>query len=132
MKHLLLSVLLTCVVFVAKARQDIQYKITVAKDSSGDYTSVQDAIDASKAFPDKRITIYIKNGVYHEKVRVPSWNTRLSMIGENAEKTIISYDDHFNKINRGRNSTFFTYTMLVEADDFYAENLTIENTAGRI
>ena len=29
--------------------------------------------------------------------------------------------NHFKKINRGRNSTFFTYTMKVEADDFYAE-----------
>lgn len=110
----------------------IQYKITVDKSGTGDFTTIQAAIDASKAFPDKRVTIYIKNGIYNEKVRVPSWNNKLSLIGEDAEKTIISWDDYFDKINRGRNSTFFTYTLKIEADDFYAENLTIENSAGKI
>jgi pectinesterase len=108
------------------------YKMVVALDGSGDYTSIQAAIDACKAFPDKRISIFIKNGVYHEKVRIPSWNNKLSLIGESAENTIISWDDHFNKIKRGRNSTFFTYTLFVEGNDFYAENLTIENTAGPV
>ena len=112
--------------------QGIQYKMVVAKDGSGDYTTIQGAIDATKSFPGKRITIYIKNGIYHEKVRVPSWNPMLSLIGEDVGKTIISYDDYFKKINRGRNSTFFTYTLLIDADDFYAENLTIQNTAGRL
>ena len=112
--------------------QGIQYKMVVAKDGSGDFTTIQGAIDATKSFPDKRITIYIKNGVYHEKVRVPSWNPMLSLIGEDAGKTIITYDDYFKKINRGRNSTFFTATLLVEADDFQAENLTIQNAAGPV
>lgn len=111
-----------------------QYKqlFTVAPDSSGDYTSIQAAIDATKSFPDKRITIYIKNGLYHEKVKVPAWNTNLTFIGENAEKTIVSWDDYFDKIDRGRNSTFFTYTMKVEANDFHARNLTFQNTAGPV
>ncbi len=106
--------------------------MTVAQDSSGDYTSIQAAIDASKSFPDQRITIFVKNGTYKEKIVVPACNTRLSIIGEDAEKTIITWDDYFNKINRGRNSTFYTYTLLVIADDFYAENLTIENSAGPV
>jgi pectinesterase len=109
-----------------------KYEITVAQDGSGDYTSIQAAIDACKAFPDARVTVHIKNGIYHEKVLVPACNTRLSLIGESVEKTIITYDDYFAKINRGRNSTFYTYTLKVEADDFYAENLTIENTAGTV
>lgn len=108
------------------------YKMTVAPDGTGDYKTIQQAIDASKAFPDQRITIFIRNGIYHEKVVVPACNTRISLIGEDAMKTIIVYDDYFNKVNRGRNSTFYTYTMLVEADDFYAENLTIKNSAGPV
>jgi len=56
----------------------------------------------------------------------------LSLIGEDVDKTIITYDDYFKKINRGRNSTFFTSTLLVEADDFHAENLTIQNSAGPV
>ncbi|WP_340111369.1 pectinesterase family protein [Maribellus mangrovi] len=114
------------------AQSGVQYEMTVAQDGTGDFTSIQSAINATKAFPDKRITIYIKNGTYREKVRVPSWNNKLSLIGEDAGKTIISWDDYFKKIDRGRNSTFFTYTLKVEAVDFYAKNLTIENTAGPV
>ncbi len=116
---------------LAMRAQD-KFELVVAPDGSGDFTSIQAAIDACKAFPDQRVTVYVRNGVYHEKVRVPDCNSRLSLIGESAEKTILSYDDFFDKINRGRNSTFYTYTLLVEADDFYAENLTIENTAGPV
>ncbi|MGD9931591.1 MAG: pectinesterase family protein [Mangrovibacterium sp.] len=113
------------------AAQD-RYEMVVAADGSGDFTTIQAAIDATKAFPDKRITINIRNGVYREKVRVYSWNTLLTLRGESAEKTIITWDDHFEKINLGRNSTFHTYTLKVEANDFVAENLTIENTAGPV
>src|SRR5512133_262750 len=111
--------------------QDV-YEMTVAQDGSGNYKTIQAAIDASRSFPDKRITIHVKNGTYKEKIVVPACNNRLSVIGEDAEKTIITWDDYFNKINRGRNSTFYTCTFLVEADDFYAENLTIENSAGPV
>jgi pectinesterase len=126
-----LFLLLFSISFV-DAQSDIQYKIVVAQNDSADFSSIQEAIDASKAFPPKPITIFIKNGIYREKVRIPSWNTNLSLVGEDVENTIITWDDHFKKINRGRNSTFFTYTLKVEADDFYAENLTIENSAGQV
>jgi pectinesterase len=109
-----------------------KYEITVAQDGTGDYTTIQTAIDACKAFPDQRIIIHVRNGVYNEKIVVPACNNRISLIGENPEKTIISFGDYFSKINRGRNSTFYTYTFLVEADDFYAENLTFENSAGPV
>jgi pectinesterase len=109
-----------------------KYEITVSPDGRGDYTSLQAAIDGCKAFPDKRIIIHVMNGIYNEKIVVPACNNRISMIGESVDKTIISYGDYFNKINRGRNSTFYTYTFLVEADDFYAENLTFENSAGPV
>ena len=131
MSLLSLTTLLCCIGSTLLYSQDV-YKITVAKDSSGDYTSIQKAIDASRSFPDQRITIYVKNGIYDEKIVVPACNPRISIIGESAGKTIITHNDFFNKINRGRNSTFYTYTLLVIADDFYAENLTIENSAGPV
>ena len=106
--------------------------ITVAQDGSGDFTHIQEAIDNAKAFPDKRITIFIKPGVYKEKIKVPACNTMLTLKGGDRATTIITWDDHFNKIGRGRNSTFYTATLLVQADDFRAEHLTIENTAGPI
>ncbi|MEZ4686400.1 MAG: pectinesterase family protein [Bacteroidia bacterium] len=106
--------------------------IYVAKDSSGDYTSIQEAIDNAKSFPDKRVTIHIKAGVYQEKVKVHSWNSNLSLIGEDADNTIIRWGDHFSKIDRSRNSTFHTPTLLVQAENCRLENLTIENTAGPV
>ncbi|HOO98301.1 MAG TPA: pectinesterase family protein [Bacteroidales bacterium] len=108
------------------------YNITVAQDGSGDYRTIQEAVDASKSFPDQRVTIHVRNGVYREKIVVPAVNTHLSIIGEDAEKTVITWDDSFARMKRGRNSTFYTYTLLVIADDFYAENLTIENSAGPV
>ena len=118
--------------FWVEAQTGIQYKITVAKDGTGDFTNIQEAVDATKAFPDQRIEIYIKNGIYREKVCIPEWNNLLSLIGENRDSTVIVWDDYFDKINRGRNSTFFTYTVKVEADDFFAQNLTIENSADEV
>lgn len=104
----------------------------VAKDGSGDYTTIQEAINHTKAFPPTRMTIFIKNGIYKEKIKLHEWNTEMTLIGENKDKTIITFDDYFDKINLGRNSTFFTPTLLVEGDDAILKNLTIENSAGPI
>ncbi|MFL1013442.1 pectate lyase [Flavisericum labens] len=109
-----------------------EYNMVVAKDGSGDFTTIQEAINASKSFPYQRVIINIKNGVYNEKVHVYSWNTHVSLIGESKENTVIVYDDFFKKINLGRNSTFHTSTLLVEGDDFLAKNLTIKNVAGPV
>jgi pectinesterase len=114
-----------------KALKD-EFNIIVAQDGSGDFTKIQEAVNAAKAFPDERITIFVKNGVYYEKVKIHSWNPKISLIGESREKTIITYDDYFNKINIGRNSTFHTYTVLVEGNDFFAKNLTIQNSSGEV
>lgn len=110
----------------------VNYDFVVAPDGSGDYSSIQQAIDACKAFPDSRVHIYVKNGTYKEKVLVPSCNSHLTITGQSAEATIITWDDYFDKINRGRNSTFYTYTLKIEADDFVLENITVENSAGPV
>lgn len=106
--------------------------ITVAQDGSGDYTSIQEAINNTKSFPDQAITIFIKKGIYEEKVRLYSWNTNLTLEGEERENTIISWDDHFKKIDKGRNSTFLTSTLEVAANDCTLKNLTIRNAAGPV
>jgi len=114
-----------------KAPKD-DYNMVVAKDGSGDFTTIQEAMYAAKAFPYQRVIINIKNGVYNEKVHVYSWNTFVSLIGESKENTIITFDDYFGKIDLGRNSTFHTSTVLIEGDDFITKNLTIKNTAGPV
>lgn len=129
-KPLLLSGFLLFLVFNLTAQD--KFSFTVSQDGKGDFSSIQKAIDGCKAFPDARVTIFVKNGIYKEKVVVPACNTMLTIIGEDAEKTILTYDDYFNKINRGRNSTFYTYTLFVQANDFRLENITVENSAGPV
>ena len=111
--------------------EDKSYMV-VAQDGSGDYTNIQEAINNAKAFPYEKITVFIKEGIYNEKVKIHEWNTNIHLIGESKEKTIIRYDDAFNKVSLGRNSTFYTYTLLVEANDIVLKNLTIENSAGEV
>jgi pectinesterase len=116
----------------AKKKTKDNYNMVVAKDGSGDFTSIQEAINISKAFPYQRVRINIKDGTYKEKVHIYSWNTHVSLIGESKENTIITFDDYFDKINLGRNSTFHTSTLLIEGNDFEAKNLTIQNTSGDV
>ncbi|MFM1877282.1 MAG: hypothetical protein RLZZ241_148 [Bacteroidota bacterium] len=110
---------------------DLFYMV-VAQDGTGDFTSIQEAINQAKAFPYDRITIFIKNGIYREKVKIHEWNPNILLLGESKSQTIISYNDYFDAINMGRNSTFYTPTVLVAANDVVLKNLTIENTAGPV
>lgn len=109
-----------------------EYNVVVSKDGTGDYISIQEAINNSKSFPYKRVIITIKNGIYYEKVKIHEWNPYITLVGESKDKTIITYDDYFGKLGLGRNSTFFTYTLLVEANNTIIKNLTIENASGEV
>lgn len=109
-----------------------EFNIVVDQKGNGDFKTIQEAVNAARSYPSKRITIFIKDGTYYEKVKVHAWNTTISFIGESREKTIITYDDYFNKIGLGRNSTFYTYTVLVEGNDFFCKNITIKNTSGPV
>lgn len=109
---------------------DLVKKITVAQDGSGDFKTVQAAIDAAET--DKgAVEIYIKKGIYKEKLVILSSKPELKLVGENKENTIITYDDYSGKPNPNskRNiGTSDSYTLLVRADDIQIENLTIENS----
>ena len=66
------------------------HSLTVAQDGTGDYTSVQAAINALPARQHGRATIYIKAGTYQEKIVVPMSRPRLTLIGEDRDTTIIT------------------------------------------
>lgn len=107
----------------AQERKDT---IFVARDGTGDYRNIQEAVEAVRAFMDYTTTIYIKNGLYKEKLIIPSWVKNIQLVGESAEKTIITYDDHANIDKMG---TFRTYTIRVDGNDITFKDLTIENNA---
>ena len=106
-----------------------KYVFTVAKDGSGDYKYIQDAIDAMRAYPLAGITLYIKNGVYNEKIVLPADNTDVTFIGEDVEKTIIVFNDYSG---RGRTNTFTSYTAKISGNRFLAQNITFSNSAGPV
>lgn len=130
-KVTLFLALLFCLPVISREKFNDKYKV-VSKDGTGDYTTIQAAINDTQSFPYERITIFVKNGIYKEKIKVHEWNTNISLIGESKENTIITYDDYFNKVGLGKNSTFYTYTMLVEANDFVLKNITVENASGDV
>jgi len=109
--------------------QQYKYVFTVAMDGTGDYRYIQDAIDAMRVYPLKRITLYIKNGVYNEKIVLPVDNTDVTFIGESVDKTIINFDDYSG---RGKLNTFTSYTAKISGNRFVAENITFMNSAGPV
>ncbi|MBN9295428.1 MAG: pectin esterase [Filimonas sp.] len=134
----LLSFLFLAAFSFAQTKPSLK-EIVVAQDGSGNYTTIQDAIDNVRAYVPEHVTIRIKNGTYHEKVVVPAWVTNVSFIGESKEKTIITNADYSGKFmdadtvnNKKKFSTFNSYTMYVHGNDISLENLTIQNTAGRV
>ena len=127
MRKVLGLLLLLSVVSAAWA-QERQDTIVVSRDGTGNFRTLQEAIESARAFMDYTVTIYVKNGVYKEKVIVPSWVENIDIIGEDRDKTIITYDDHANINKMG---TFRTYTVKVEGSDITFKNLTIENNAAQ-
>lgn len=129
------------------------YDLVVAKDGSGDFDNIQDAINAIRDYkPEGRQRILVKKGVYEEKVIVPSYKTNISLIGENRDSTILVWHDHANMRTKSgwpgftlsdeRNAhssansknlrkigTFQTYTLRVDGPGFECENMTISNDA---
>ncbi|WP_462250744.1 pectinesterase family protein [Ferruginibacter sp.] len=109
--------------------QQYKYVFTVAKDGSGDYAFIQDAIDAMRVYPLAPITLYIKNGVYNEKIELPANNTDVRFVGENVDSTIIIFNDYSGK---GKHTTFTSYTAKISGNRFRAENITFANNAAQV
>lgn len=129
MMRKVLGLLLLLVAVSGTWAQERQDTIVVSRDGTGNFRTLQEAIESARAFMDYTVTIYVRNGVYKEKVIVPSWVENIDIIGEDRDKTIITYDDHANINKMG---TFRTYTVKVEGSDITFKNLTIENNAAQL
>jgi len=106
--------------------------ITVAKDGSGDFTTVQNAINSIRDLGPAEAFIKIKSGIYNEKIVIPSSKHLITIEGEDKENTIITNDDFSGKLNPLTNeklNTFNSYTFLVAGDNIKVSNLTIKNSS---
>ncbi|HPT86546.1 MAG TPA: pectinesterase family protein [Bacillota bacterium] len=110
---------------------DRSYKVIVAKDGSGDYASIQAAIDG---VPDGNVNpyiIFIKNGIYREVVVIPPEKTMITLIGESRDGVVLTYDNGAGTPRPdGSGKTLGTSgsaIVLIQASDFTAERITFEN-----
>ena len=130
MKKLLLLIELSLSVTVQAAKSyDNPDTIVVARDGTGEFRTIDEAIEVCRAFMDYHKVIYIKKGTYKEKLVIPQWLQNIELCGEDRDETIITYDDHANINKMG---TFRTYTLKVEANDITLKNITIENNSARL
>lgn len=129
MKTLFTSILLFVTLSAFAQTQTFPTSFTVAKDGSGDFKTIQEAVMAVRDWSEVQVPIYVKKGVYKEKLVIPAQKTRITLIGENAAETVITYDDYSGKNGL---TTYTSYTVLVKGNEFKAENLTFENSAGTV
>jgi pectinesterase len=114
----------------------------VAKDGSGQYTTVQAAVNAAPNNSTSPTVIFVKKGTYAEKVEIPSTKTFLYLIGEDAAGTVIVNGDYtgstkiYNGLVTAGNGlvigTSTSHTLYVAANDFTMMNITIQNNAGDV
>ncbi len=105
---------------------------TVSQDGTGDYTKIQDAINA---VPNgSRGIIFIRSGIYDENLYAGTKNNKdkfISLIGEDKETTVLT-----SSVSRGKGNESKTYNdcaaLNVYTSRFYAENLTVRNTSGNV
>ncbi len=95
---------------------------------------VQAAVDAVEEQNATPTVIEIEPGTYKEKIVVPRSKRFLTFRGQDAKQTVLTYDLYAGmKDDEGKDlGTFRTPSVTIEADDFIAENITFENTAGDV
>ncbi len=107
-------------------------QITVAQDGSGHFATVQSAFDAVPQYNDHPLTIYVKKGVYREKLLLDSTKDFVTLAGEDKMNTILVYHDHTGKVSpRGDTiNTRTSWSCKIRADNFTATNISFHNDAG--
>jgi pectinesterase len=109
-----------------------QKKSTVAQDGTGNFKTVQDALNAVPLKNKKPVIIFIRNGIYKEKLLLDSTKNFVTLVGEDKFKTILTYNDHTGKISPSGEAinTRTSWSFKILADNFTAKNLTFQNDAG--
>lgn len=143
--YFLVLLFMELISFNQSAAQSFSPDIVVDINGTGNFTSIQAAFDAAPA--GTPTIIYVKRGLYDkEKLIVPANKTKITLIGESREETIISYDTYNcsdggdgmcpdAKVALWTSNTDLVRTaatLTIMANDFRAENITIRNTAGPV
>jgi pectinesterase len=131
--RLTLFVFCVCVSLTKVSAEPVE--IVVASDGSGQFTSVQAAImSVPQGRAESPIVIRIKPGKYNEQLYVQREKTHFHLIGEDPATTIVTYHLHANMPGADGKplGTFRTPSTTIDADDFHADSITFENSAGAV
>src|SRR6478736_2711287 len=110
-------------------------EVVVAQDGSGQFTNVQAAImSVPMGYATNPVVIHIKPGVYKEQLYIQREKRFFHLRGEAATNTVLTFDLNANLkgLDGKPIGTFRTPSIYVDAEDFTAENLTFENSAGPV
>ncbi|GFP97631.1 pectinesterase/pectinesterase inhibitor ppe8b [Phtheirospermum japonicum] len=111
---------------LVQATTEISADAVVAADGTGNYTSIQEAINAAPEYSRTRYVIHIKRGVYNEYVEINKKKLNIMLMGDGMDATVIS--GNRNRVDGW--TTFSTATVAVRGRGFIARDITFENTAG--
>ncbi|CAN8280639.1 unnamed protein product [Cochlearia groenlandica] len=100
----------------------------VAKDGSGQFKTIGEAVNACPEKNPGRCIIHIKAGIYNEQVRIPKKKNNIFMFGDGATQTIITFNRSV-KLSPGT-TTSLSGTVQVESEGFMAKWIGFKNTAG--
>ena len=152
----LFAITLSATAAMAANKYDNPDTIVVARDGTGEFRNISEAIEVCRAFMDYHKVIYVKRGTYKEKLEIPTHLTNIEICGEDALTTIITWDDHANIMmpsaydpiaierhptadtqhptpgNYHPIGTFRTFTLRVCGSDITLKNITIENNSARL
>ena len=125
-------ILLIVMPLFIKAQSNYDY--TVSADGTADFKTVQDAFNAVPDFRKNITTIFVKKGIYKEKLILAGSKTNVKLIGEDRMNTIITYNDFASKKNKfgEEMGTTGSTSFYVFGDGFSAENITFENSSGAV
>ncbi|MGD0016183.1 MAG: pectinesterase family protein [Verrucomicrobiia bacterium] len=133
------GIALGCLMLIAVgtgSRLAADTNLTVAADGSAQFKTMQEAVNAvpQTTSSTNYCIIFIKPGIYKELIYVQREKRFVRLVGEDAEKTILTYDLNANLpgANGKPMGAFRTPSTVIDADDFSAENITFENSAGPV
>src|SRR5262249_2676334 len=126
-----------CLAAVMPSVTSMAADATVAPNGDGQFKSIQDAIMAApQGLPsaERPWVIHVKPGVYKELIYVQRERRYIRLEGEDAAKTIITFNLNANMpgLDGKPIGTFRTPTVQIDGDGFAAENITFENSAGPV
>lgn len=132
---LLIAAVMASMQINAANKYDNPDTLFVSRDGTAEFRNIDDAIEVCRAFMEYHKVIFVKKGVYKEKLIIPSWLNNIEICGEDRDNTIITYDDHANiklPATGKPMGTFRTYTLKIEGNNITLKNITIENNAAKL